>query len=57
MNEKLHSHRVSINDKRRTNKKRSDLSRKDLRSKDIQQVFNMYYRDQVRALYRAVTDN
>lgn len=52
---KRYSHRVNISDKRRDNKKVSDLSNKGHDKKALQSVFNSYYRDQVRALYRAIS--
>ncbi len=55
MARKLHTHKVTINDQRRVNKEASDLSKKGVSKKTLNQVFNAYYKDQVRALYRAVT--
>jgi len=55
MTTKLYTHKVTINDKRRNNKKQTDsLSRKTSKN-SIYQVFNLYFRDQVRALYRTVS--
>ena len=48
---KLHTHKVTINEKRRTNKKANDLLKKGVSKDNLQQVFDAYYRDQVRALY------
>ena len=47
-------HSVTINDKRRKNKKKVDLSSKTISKDDLNQVFNSYYRNQVRALYDVV---
>ena len=55
MTGKLHSHKVTIGDRRRQNKKASDVRRKGVPKKTLQTVFDSYYRDQVRALYRAVS--
>jgi len=56
MTAKLYTHKVTINDKRRKNKKQTDLARKKTSKGSVNQVFNLYYRDQVRALYRTVSD-
>ena len=56
MTAKLFTHKVSINDKRRKNKKQTDLARKKGSKDSMHQVFNLYYRDQVRALYRTVSN-
>lgn len=52
---KLHSHRVTIGSRRRVNKKKNDMMKKTISKEALNQVFNSYYRDQVRALYRAVS--
>ena len=54
MSAKLHSHKVTLNERRRTNKKTRDLMKKGVSKENLQQVFDSYYRDQVRALYRAI---
>ena len=54
MKKKVHSHKVTINEKRRTNKQVSDFKSKTANKKAIKEVFNSYYKDQVRALYNAV---
>ena len=55
MTTKRYTHKVTLNDKRRNNKKQTDsLSRKTSKN-SIHQVFNLYFRDQVRALYRTVS--
>ena len=54
MAQKLHTHKVTINEKRRTNKKTSDLKKRGASKKALGDVFNAYYKDQVRALYRSV---
>ncbi len=56
-NSKLHSHRVTLGERRRSNKKRSDMLRKGVDKGELQQVFNTYYKDQVKALYRAIFRN
>ena len=56
MARKLHTHKVTINDQRRANKKTTDSKKKGTSKKVISEVFNNYYKDQVRALYRAVLD-
>ena len=52
----MYDHRVTISEKRRNNKRKNDLVSKGSSKKDAQQIFDLYYKDQVRALYRAVTD-
>ena len=52
---KFHTHKVTINEKRRTNKKANDLLKKGVSKDNLQQVFDAYYRDQVRALYKVIT--
>jgi hypothetical protein len=54
MGTKLHTQHVSINDQRRENKKVSDVKRNGSPKQAIRQVYNSYYKDQVRALYNAV---
>ncbi len=54
---KLHSHKVSINDRKRMNKRTSDMRKNGSAKGDIQQIFSKYYKDQVRALYRAVSED
>ncbi|MFH1552203.1 MAG: hypothetical protein ABID83_00990 [Candidatus Omnitrophota bacterium] len=51
---KLHNHKVTINDKRREKKKTNDMMKRSTSKQDLQKTFDAYYRDQVRALYRAV---
>ena len=48
------SHKITINEKRRENKRASDVSGKVVSKKAVRNVFENYYKDQVRALYRAV---
>jgi lysine/ornithine N-monooxygenase len=55
MTNKNYSHKVSITDQRRQNKRANDVSRKGIEKKVLQSVFESYYKDQVRALYRAVS--
>jgi len=51
---KKHTHEVTINDRRRTGKTLTDLRKKGIPQKDLRQVFNTYYRDQVRELCKAI---
>lgn len=55
MVKKLHTHNVTIGGKRKVSKQTADISKKSMPKKDVQNVFDTYYRDQVRALYRAIT--
>ena len=55
MTSRNYSHKVSICDQRRQNKRANDVSRKGVEKKVLQSVFESYYKDQVRALYRAVS--
>jgi len=55
MTKKVYSHKVTLSDRRRENKKAKDMLRKDTSVEPLFQVFNTYYRDQVRALYKTVT--
>jgi hypothetical protein len=55
MTTKNYSHKVTINEQRRQNKRTTDLSKKGAGKKALQSVFESYYKDQVRALYRAVS--
>ena len=54
MKRKLHSHKVTISAKRRTNKQASDIKNKGIQTKAMKEVFESYYKNQVRALYKAV---
>lgn len=54
MKPKLHSHKVSLNDRRRDKKMTHDTLNKSGEVKQVRQMFDTYYKDQVRALYRAV---
>jgi hypothetical protein len=49
-----YSHKVSINERRRDNKKMADLNCKMVSKKEVSNVFETYYKNQVRALYKAV---
>lgn len=51
------SHKVSMQQQRREQKAFTDLSKKGVSDKALKHVFNNYYRDQVQALYRAITRN
>ena len=54
MTEKFYSHQVNLNQRRRTRKSTNDLMSKGTPKGGLNEVFNAYYKDQVRALYRAV---
>jgi hypothetical protein len=51
---KTFSHKVTLSERRLRNKRVNDVRKKAVSDKDITKVYNMYYRDQVRALYNAV---
>ncbi|MGB2630837.1 MAG: hypothetical protein WBD24_01840 [Candidatus Omnitrophota bacterium] len=51
---KGHVHKVTINEKRRTNKKRNDLLRKGVSTDSLQATFNNYYRGPLKALYKRI---
>ena len=55
MTPKLHNHKVSLNQRRRDKKMTHDTLKKSIASSDVKQMFDAYYKDQVRALYRAVS--
>ncbi|MFC1570543.1 hypothetical protein ACFL4E_02045 [Candidatus Omnitrophota bacterium] len=55
MKPKFHSHRVSLTERRRDKKRATDTIKNSNDGKDVKQMFDTYYRDQVRALYRAVS--
>ena len=57
MKRTLHSHKVTINGKRRANKQISDCKNKGFQNKEMKEVFDSYYKNQVRALYRAICDS
>jgi len=52
---KLHTQKVTISKRRRDNKKTSDVMNKGTKPNALQNIFNTYYKDQVKALYRAVS--
>lgn len=54
MTKKNFSHKVTINEQRRENKRVADLSSKTVSKRVVRNVFETYYKNQVRALYRAV---
>jgi hypothetical protein len=56
MTKKLHTHKVTLNEKRRQNKKANDARRKGGKKGTVEQVFNTYYKDQVRALYKVISE-
>jgi len=55
MKQKLHSHKVSLNDRRRDKKMANDTLKKGSEVKQVKQMFDTYYKDQVRALYRVIS--
>ncbi len=55
MQERIHSHRVMLNDRRRDNKKATDAFGKGASKGAMVNVFNMYYRDQVKELYKMIS--
>lgn len=55
MAKKLHKHNLTINDKRRAQKRAADVMNKRAGKQSLQVVFNTFYKDQVRALYNAVS--
>ncbi len=55
MVKKLHVHNLTIGGKRTVGKKTRDIREKNMPKKNVQNVFDTYYRDQVRALYRAIS--
>lgn len=55
---KSFSHNVVINVRRRENKRVSDASHnRNVSRKAVRQVFDAFYKDQVKALYRAIWKN
>ncbi len=55
MTKKNYSQKVTISDRRRENKRVSDLNNKAVSKEVVTGVFETYYKNQVRALYRAVS--
>jgi len=55
MAKKLHKHSITINDKRRDKKRTTDFMKNGFNKGSLQVVFNTFYKDQVRALYRTIT--
>jgi hypothetical protein len=53
---KLHTHKVTLSERRRRNKRANDTRSKAANKKDLEQVFNAYYKDQVRTLYRVISE-
>lgn len=56
MTKKNYSQKVTINDQRRENKRVSDMGNKTVSKKMVRNVFETYYKNQLRALYRAVSE-
>ena len=54
MTGKKHVQNVTINEKRRANKRIADMNNKAVSQKVERNIFETYYRNQVRALYKAV---
>ncbi|MDD3089622.1 MAG: hypothetical protein PHT95_06740 [Candidatus Omnitrophica bacterium] len=52
-NEKF-GHKVNLSDRRRENKHKSDLLNRNVDGDMLQTVYNQYYKEQVRALYKVV---
>jgi len=55
MRGRISSQKKGINARRRENKKRSDLLNKRSAKHEVNLVFNKFYKDQVEALYKAVS--
>ncbi len=53
---KLHTHKVTLTERRRRNKKANDARRKGTTKKELEHIFNAYYKDQVRALYKVISE-
>jgi hypothetical protein len=49
-----HVHKVTLNERRRTNKRRNDLLSKRASGGDLKSVFDAYYRGPLKALYRKI---
>lgn len=57
MGGKSFSHNVVINARRRENKRTNDASHnRDTSKKAVRQVFDAFYKNQVKALYRAILE-
>lgn len=57
MVKKKYSHKVSMRRGTKGNRALSDLKRRNVSDKAYKYVFDNYYRDQVEALYRAISRN
>ncbi|MFH1836586.1 MAG: hypothetical protein ABH862_00545 [Candidatus Omnitrophota bacterium] len=55
MAKKVHKHNFTVNDKRREKKRTTDFMSKGSGDQLLKVVFNTVYKDQVRALYNAVS--
>ena len=55
MRKKQYEQNVTLNGRRRDNKKTNDAMSKSGGGRELQRVFNTFYRDQVRALYRVIS--
>lgn len=55
MTGKFYTHKLTMNDRRRMNKQTSDARKPGVPKAALQEVFNNFYKDQLRALYRVVS--
>lgn len=56
MSTKLHIHKVTLDERQKAKKTENGIRGKSISKIAFSQMFDAYYRDQVRALYRAVWD-
>ncbi|MFH1847313.1 MAG: hypothetical protein ABH869_07155 [Candidatus Omnitrophota bacterium] len=54
MVKKTYNHKVTLSDRRRTNKRKTDLKRKGISTQSLSYMFNLYYKDPARALYKEI---
>ncbi len=57
MGKKKYSHKVSMRQGPKGNRALNDLKRRNVSDKAFKYVFDNYYKDQVEALYRAISRN
>jgi len=57
MGKKVNIHKVTITGRRRENKKTSDMLQKGVSKRAIKDVFDVYYKNPAKALYRAIFRN
>ncbi|MFH1798943.1 MAG: hypothetical protein ABH844_06410 [Candidatus Omnitrophota bacterium] len=55
MVEKLHTHKVVLGDRHGANKRTSGMRKHGTSKGPLREIFDTYYRNQVRALYRVVS--